>query len=370
MLNFHENPFGVVLADLVEATRSYSAGEPLPLPCDRYVARSALQKSVRRGEVEVALQALATMFLENARSIWRHLAVIAIEDIGVADVDLVAQVIASCGNSKVRTRLGGDWKVASLLVRRMAESNHCQAACDLMLVGLYRPELERCRADALEASTSMLAAALLDATRPVEYRGIAAMALAGVLAEGQGSPDPHAVFDIMGEHCPFSHVVGTARAAWRLTRDPMALMLPLVWSQQNLSSEFQIADDDLQHSVIFDGVPDYALDQHTRAGSDVARAFLRRDKKMQTMLNAAGVPDGQQAKTVGNLMFLVDGSPVIRRARWETGEALRSPCRLLPKSAVLSDRTADCLAHIRRQWPVIASLRATQLSHLKAPITA
>ena len=143
----------------------------------------------------------------------------------------------------------------------------------------------------------------------------------------------------------------------------MALMLPMVWGHRKLSDEVQIADDDLPASAMFNGVPDYALDQHTRAGNDVARAFLRQDQRLQTLLIAAGVPESQQAKTVGNLMFLVDGSPVVRRARWEIGETLRSPCRLLPLSAKLGIHTTEFLAHLRSQWPVIASLRARHLSY-------
>lgn len=66
-----------------------------PLPADRWLARSALQKAVRRGEVVVALRAAAALHAQVGPAIWRALIIIALEDVGVAEIDVVARVIAA-----------------------------------------------------------------------------------------------------------------------------------------------------------------------------------------------------------------------------------------------------------------------------------
>jgi replication-associated recombination protein RarA len=60
-----------------------------PLPCDRWLASSALQKAIRRGEVLTAERALRTLYRYDPRSTWRRLLVIACEDVGIASLRAV-----------------------------------------------------------------------------------------------------------------------------------------------------------------------------------------------------------------------------------------------------------------------------------------
>ena len=67
---------------------------PPPLECSEWVAMSALQKAVRRNEVEIALRAAATLFREAPERVWRRIAIAAFEDIGIADFETVSLTIA------------------------------------------------------------------------------------------------------------------------------------------------------------------------------------------------------------------------------------------------------------------------------------
>ncbi len=75
--------FEFVLLRLEEEMVDYAPPQLNPMRCDRWIARSALQKAIRRGEVQIAQRALATLLEQDRYSIWRHLIVIASEDIGV-----------------------------------------------------------------------------------------------------------------------------------------------------------------------------------------------------------------------------------------------------------------------------------------------
>jgi len=50
---------------------------------------SALQKAVRRGEEDLALRAAMNLRIDGPHAIWRRLGIIAFEDIGIANIDVV-----------------------------------------------------------------------------------------------------------------------------------------------------------------------------------------------------------------------------------------------------------------------------------------
>ena len=112
-----------------------------PLNVSPYVAMSLLQKAIRRGEQALALRAAATLHLSDPARLWRRLGVIAPEDVGVADLETLFVVTAALAGNTVRGRLGGEWPVASYLTWRLARSDKCRAADDLLLAAQRHPSL-------------------------------------------------------------------------------------------------------------------------------------------------------------------------------------------------------------------------------------
>lgn len=350
--------FGFVLADLAEELGSDPISTPDPLPCDRYIARSCLQKAIRRGEVGLARRALANLYDHDPSSVWRHLVIICIEDVGIANVDLLAQIIAAKKDRRWRAQMGGDWHVVAGLVRLMAESVHCQAACDLLLRILNDPALEHDKATALDLGPRVLARAIGDPTVTIELRGIAALAMGGCLAEGQSHRDPCGLFDIMAELGHFSHVVATCRAAWKISRNPMAMLLPLIWEAWLQNDRHSVADDVLPAVQMIGRVPGYALDQFTRIGNAISRAFLRECDEVRDAFEAAGVRSTGFSSTLGDLLFLSEGGLVRRRYHWAIGNQLRLPYRQLPAVA----RLGPNLELLRR----LVDAKASQIAKARA----
>ena len=72
---------------------SETEAHPFPdaLNADRYLAMSALQKAIRRGNEPVALRAALSLLRGNARGFWRRLGIIAFEDVGVGSERLISQ---------------------------------------------------------------------------------------------------------------------------------------------------------------------------------------------------------------------------------------------------------------------------------------
>gem|GEM_PF-1311273 len=120
---------------------------PEPLAISPWMAMSLLQKAIRRGHIQWALAAAVTLLDVSPDRLWRRLCVTAYEDIGIADLDLVAYVSVSLKGKTVRKELGGEWSVANHLIQRMCAAPKCRAADDLMIVAERASQLDQQRFD-------------------------------------------------------------------------------------------------------------------------------------------------------------------------------------------------------------------------------
>ena len=66
-----------------------------PLPCDRWLALSAMQKSIRRGDSLTAQRALRTLYQHDPSSTWRRLLIIACEDVGIGALGAVVMTASA-----------------------------------------------------------------------------------------------------------------------------------------------------------------------------------------------------------------------------------------------------------------------------------
>jgi len=125
-------------------------------------------EAIRRGGRELAQRAAATLLLIAPDRLWRRCGAAAFEEIGVADLETVSLVTAALAGKRYRATIGGDWKVASFIVDRMAKAPKCRAADDLLLTADSHPMFSRARIDLATKSTSeLIRIATGDAALPV-----------------------------------------------------------------------------------------------------------------------------------------------------------------------------------------------------------
>src|SRR5262249_10106951 len=98
---------------------SHSAPTNL-IAADPWVVSSLLQKSIRRGETQIAQEAAFTLMKLNGSAIWRRLMVIAFEDVGVASIDAIMAVVAASSDAALRKSCGGNTRIAIHLARLLA----------------------------------------------------------------------------------------------------------------------------------------------------------------------------------------------------------------------------------------------------------
>jgi hypothetical protein len=120
-----------------------------PLPCDRWVALSALQKSIRRGDSLTAQRALTTLYRADPSSTWRRLLIIACEDVGIGALGAVVMTATRCANAKALRETRRDEAAALATAEMLAEAPKDRSADLLFGVSLRDPALEtmqlRCR---------------------------------------------------------------------------------------------------------------------------------------------------------------------------------------------------------------------------------
>jgi hypothetical protein len=311
-----------LLADNIFAFREPNL---LPLKISPWLAMSLLQKSIRRGESELAQHAAATLLLIAPERLWRRCGAAAFEEIGVADLQTVSLVTAALAGKRYRATIGGDWKVASFIVDRMTKAPKCRAADDLLLTADSHPLYHRARIDlATKTTAELIRIATGDAALPVR-------ALATWFAVGTHPPqtkhlsarrgEPAALFDGLCEAGLPHSVIEIAREGFRKIGEPLcpfvALLCPLARCEAST-----LQDDDMPSAIMVGEVPGWSLDVYTREGRGALQAFLQRDCRTARWVRNH-VPAGQRVNFLGTVVFRVEGGLVQQRLTWPIGDELR-----------------------------------------------
>jgi hypothetical protein len=319
---------------------------------------SAMQKGIRRGDVDLALRAAATLLMADPAKLWRRLAGIVFEDVGLASVDTIRLVTAATTSKSLREEFGGEWAVASLLVERMAISPKCRSTDDLFIAVSHHHELEAVRADLAGRDLSQHLShvreggALLGAA-------LATLHASGVRWTGQvagKATAPKALFDAMREAGANHEIVALTKQGFRRTREALPLLLPLL-SRAVPSGVLPAVDDEFPPIVIGrSSIPTYCLDGFSHEGKAALARYLRRDLPTSRWLRHH-VPAERRLAVLHGAIFRLDGGRVRQRIEWPCAATLRWLADAGYHKMKLSDPAAF-LEMVRADLPAIDEERA------------
>ena len=265
-----------------------------PLACDRWLAASALQKAIRRGDGLTAGRAVRTLYRHDPRSAWRRLLVIAHEDIGIGGLDAVATTTVRGANAKVRREAGGD-EASALATSQLLAAAPKDRCADLMFaIVLHDPALKSARSRLRSVSVDRRLEWVADPALSCRERALAAWHSSGVEERGEPRVGPGDLGGLMrtyrelGVPSPLLEAVGLTL---KKTREPFVLMLPLLWLAA-VEGEREIIDSPLPPSSLINGLPLCAIDKHTRLGRQAIGRFARENAEIAQFLNeaCAGLP--------------------------------------------------------------------------------
>ena len=345
--------------ELAERVRSRPIPPPSPLACSPWIAMSLMQKAIRRGHEDLALGAASTLLRDSPERLWRRSGIIAFEDIGFADLTIVAQVVAALGGQAFRAKLGGEWAVTSAIVSMMARAPKCRAADDLAMIVYRHPALAEARQDYAALSTRELLG-IATGSECLPKRALALCYAVGTARRPSNylrlrAGDPRAVFDYLLEAGFAAGAVEIAREGYRRIGE---LLCPIVLQFTALlpPKPHEFINDALPPERTISDVPSWAFDMFTREGRSAIKRFLARDSATRRWMRKH-VPGDKRVAFLGDLVFAVEGGLLRTRLNWSLAEVLRDCAEQKCQGPWCPDAT-EIIALVRADLPLLNEVRA------------
>ena len=278
---------------------------------DRWLLRSALQKAVRRGQAHRAAQLADGLREIDPDSFWRSLAVIAVEDVGFGDPDMITFTTAAISKT-VRSRVGDDSGLARSLVHRMCRAPKSRACCELSVaVDMGRPDL-------IQAMGELPDHDVIDALQ-AQNCGTVYVALGLIRGRFPGRPPRTGVARALVEEIltdRLSRDRSAARAAvhaFRRPVDTMSFALAPVTRMLLDQPDARIVDETSRwrEGAEIMGIQAEAYDRHTRSGGLALKALHTSLSRRHAWLGV--IHKQRAARALGSAVFLEEGGLVDRR---------------------------------------------------------
>lgn len=254
-----------------------------------YLAISSLQKAVRRGDADYA-EWIAKNLLSAKKNLWpvrTRLVTILIEDVGVANVDLMLEFL---------TAFRKDDESLPSFARRMSESPKSREACDLLVL-------------VTNAWVDQLSAAMKESNEELRRRIIEEeLSVAAIAAEAFALKEENDNDDL-SEILKDVDVVGAgiAQASSGLQREGMWKFLPLLMKRLSSGDVFVDETHLLPKCERMGDFLSVGLDTHTQVGKICISSFVKRGKFVMTELGS----DAEKLKEAfAMLLFAVEGQRV------------------------------------------------------------
>ena len=284
-------------------------------PPDKWLARSALQKAVRRGQTKSSAEIALGLAELDSPYTWRAIETIAVEDVGFGSPDCVTWAVAS-SSPQFRKRVG-ERLLLSALVGAMCASVKTRSACELSwIVDTDWPELLR------EARSHARA----ELVRRVAHGGPVETYAALMALRGMSPTSPRLrqhdeegvrlACEVMREQLPASHARASV-AAFRKPLDTMSVACFPVFRVGHDLAEVEIVRDQLPPSLPIGSYVSEALDQHERRGRSAIRVFathLSKESTALARLSAKGI-----FGAVADAVFIEEGAML---DQWVSGGQL------------------------------------------------
>jgi hypothetical protein len=331
---------------------------------DSYIAKSLLQKAIRRGETGSALSAATFLISANERTFWQRLVVIACEDIGIANLDLVSTVCIVAGSKKLRDQFGGSLFVANVLVPELCASGKDRSTDDLFEVITRSKSLSVTKAELVELDRPELFKRVTSSSAKIEEQFLAAI----IWTHGQDIPEAfgHRFKNwqaaIAGEGSISKCNAASVAAELGLLRSNviLAAMLPFLTARKMKGPDL-VASDDFPPENDLSGLPSWVLNGHTRAGKRAFSSLLTKSQNLKRFIYRYRNREVTPVNIVSALVFHVESGCVDKRLMWPEGQRLRSlaesigyglPDECVPEARnilvsefdLLNECRAECLA--------------------------
>lgn len=261
--------------DIADPPAAPASPSPFLLP-DPYLLASTVQKAVRRGDLEVARRAAHQLHGLDRQRLWRRLAVTALEDIGIGDVDAVARVMAIASVPATRRLFGDDLAALDAALALACSAVKDRTGDHFSSVGGREPITPEDKALLGQASPNALYAVVASSGQPWARRLRAAVIVSGRAKGPPYHPDNiEALFELYREMGVPELLIAACAVYAARQRDTLPVFIPLT-SVLNGNRAGQEAVLQQVHSEALGDMPAYVFDPvNTRLGRRAVDLFLR-----------------------------------------------------------------------------------------------
>lgn len=280
------------VAEVLQELRSNPTTAPRlrAVPNDKWLLSAATQKLIRLGDSEWAVGVAQALHRIDPEYLPKRLPIIAVEDIGIADIELCTATLYLCGDKKFRGPLEPEYQRAVLktLVRRLAEAVKSRTACDAFCLGQSHPDTPRMMTELLGLNTEGLVAIASDRRRSVLKRINALRVLAGMSVREGGqyrtlSPCQPEALRQVATRCGVPPIITYLAGQARRTAS-LAAMLPIAF--ELLATDTTVATQpDFPHArKNLKGVPACAFDMFSEVGRAAIAQFMNEAPRVKEFI--------------------------------------------------------------------------------------
>jgi len=337
---------------------------PPPIPAEhRFINVSALQKAIRRGDADGAVRFAQQGCSLNAEQVFRRLATIAIEDVGIGNLLAAGMALAVMGNKAMREN-GAPDELAAYLAYQLAISSKSRLACDLLSIADYDRTLDPLKRRMAKAEPAGLASAASDRTAPLASRMIAGWLLAGS-TRFRGTTIPMIARDrrhfmrlLVIERVPLMFYYTADRAAARLSDAMFVSMLPIA-EMVAPDPSITISRTRLTDAPTIAGYPAAAFDLHTYEGRLAIGRFGREYMPVAKIVGA--LSPSMRDTAVRHAVFIAEGGRLAERVEFEGSKIVERQAHAaeLAFAGIMHEEQKDRLLHeILYGMPTLHQMRA------------
>lgn len=290
---------------------------------DPWIVSSALQKAIRRGDADLAEAAAVTLWRQRGKGVWRRLTVIAFEDIGIASIEtvvaLTADRLTASGAAQGRPPAANEEQLLRNAARRLALAAKDRSSDFLISAAHSHPSFEAAREHIAGLSVGGQLALVADTAAPLVERTIATWFASGMNFGDErrvSRGDRGALFETFRDLGAPGELVSATSDAAAYTREPITLMVPLLWFAASASSSQNVVEQSVPPVRKIRGLPLYALDKNTALGKAAIRRFARECRDVDQEL-VRYVPEFRALDAACMAAFYADAAPVSRRFEWD-----------------------------------------------------
>lgn len=313
---------------------------------DRWILASSLQKCIRRGLVQDAIDVALALHALDPDYAWRRLRVISLEDVGLGDIKAVSGVLAVAGKKVLRSALG-DSQLYVHLARLLAVAIKDRTACDLINWVSNALPAEHFRNELLKVASTTWEEVAVDDEVPVWKRVVALQLLSGYSAKVGVS---YRIFSR-------SHPSAVVRVIESLKPDPMVsfallrgkgseslnialLFAYLLWKKASRRALVSL-ETEVRGTVRIGGVIAPSFCMYTRVGLHAMRIFLSGDAMFRSLLEQAGATNA--LKVLGLLLFQIESGVLDRVVDYAPTVRVDAEHAELARFGVVDDATCVAL---------------------------